>query len=198
MKITAYKCPDSGVIFEHVADYTDHRRRYCAEQAVQAARLARISGADAALAGLRATAASFEAVAEWIVQHQETLIDRCGTAGRRKRQLRRNQLPFRLLEVELDRMRSSGHISNSHSAPLGQSTNWQRAAPLPTGYPGYSGTIRFKTQGEYDGFFTDIFKQTGICTGGGGSFGGGHYQYEVILWAADWPGIHTWQRLSDG
>jgi hypothetical protein len=197
MKITAYKCENTGAIFEHYKDYAAHRKRYLAEQAKRAAQQARIKGADAAFENLRLTAVDFDTIAAWVVDNQQTLIDRYNAQRNgQPRKLRKNEKPFAITSVVFDNMRRDSHISNSHNAPLGQLTNWGRSfSDRPTSYPGHRGTIRICYEGEFSGSITDLLKGTGICTGSGGG-GAGKLNYETILWADDWPGMKVYDLLT--
>ena len=99
---------------------------------------------------------------------------------------------------------SYGFQSNSHSAPRGKSTNWcGRQTNEPNGYLGWHTRIEFvlKSKGQYGGFGSDYFADTGICTGTGGGGGGEenliHYGYDVTLWADDFPAMHKSQLKSE-
>lgn len=102
--------------------------------------------------------------------------------------------------VEIDGLRWSENLSNSHSCPVGGVQNWGREPGKPTGYPGWSGRIEIKVRPpkkkyrgkEYltDGFGSSYFANTIINTGSGGGGTGkefASYSYEVKLWATDFP-----------
>ena len=63
------------------------------------------------------------------------------------------------------------HVSNSHSAPEGCSTNWCATDDGPTNYPGLFGRvwIRFSKEDQLIGFGSDPFAITLTHTGTGGS-----------------------------
>jgi len=76
VKITAYKCTDTGKIFEHHSEYQVHRQQYLAEQAKIAARQSRVAAADTIISNLHNSAATFDEITQWVIDNQETLIDR--------------------------------------------------------------------------------------------------------------------------
>jgi len=59
-------------------------------------------------------------------------------------------------------------VSNSHHAPIGQSTNWWRDAEKPLGYPGFSGRVWIRISNKIPGFASSIFNGSLTHTGTGG------------------------------
>jgi len=196
MKITAYKCTDTGKIFEHHSEYQVHRQQYLAEQAKIAARQSRVAAADTIISNLHNSAATFDEITQWVIDNQETLIDRFYANHPHERRPRETKryVPFRITSVKLDRMHHNVNISNSHSAPRGMPTNWGGNYHLPTGYPGWHGRILIQHEGDFS-HVSRLFSDIGICTGTGGG-GGGYLSYDVKLWEADWPGMKVMQVLS--
>jgi hypothetical protein len=88
----------------------------------------------------------------------------------------------------------SDRVSNTHDCPLNGVTNWsgrdtfEDGTIKPRGYPGFNGTIIFKTSHEPLSFSSNIFKGTGINTGSGGG-GNNIYRFSVRMFLDDWPGI---------
>lgn len=98
------------------------------------------------------------------------------------------------------------HASNTHGAPRGGVTNWERAAtdksgkPLPTGYPAWTGRIEFTITGEKSPthyWSSDVMKKLGIHTGSGGGISGNRYGFGVTFWADDWPTLKMMRALKD-
>jgi hypothetical protein len=108
------------------------------------------------------------------------------------------------------------NVSNSHSAPADGKTNWWRHDDQPLGYPGWKGRLRYSVSNPRTyRFASDFFKGTPIHTGSGGVCESHawaavhraetaamdasgqqtadreicHYEYDVTLWSADWPGL---------
>lgn len=83
------------------------------------------------------------------------------------------------------------HASNSHSATIGKQTNWSRESGKPTGYPAFTGTIKFIY--NLDPGFGSSCGIKGLNTGSGGYQGStdGSYDlgYSVTLWLDDFPKI---------
>jgi hypothetical protein len=119
------------------------------------------------------------------------------------------------VEVSLHHMYWNECVSNSHSCPRQGVENFDRRSERnqgkPTGYPGWHGGIEIrvrppvrKSRGkEYldDGWGSDYFGKTPICTGGGG--GGGRndteyvsYGYDLKLFAADFPVMYLKYRQA--
>lgn len=86
-------------------------------------------------------------------------------------------------------------VSNSHDCPHNGVTNWGGRDTLkdgtlaPRGYPGFSGSITFKTSHEPYSFASNILEGTRIHTGSGGGGGSNRYSYSVSFFLDDWPGI---------
>ena len=95
-------------------------------------------------------------------------------------------------------------VSNSHSCPRGGVQNFDTRSEhnkdKPTGYPGWSGTVKIKVRPPMtkhggklymlDGWGSYYFADTIINTGSGGGGGGKdcrEYSYEVRLYAVDFP-----------
>lgn len=197
MKITAYKCTDTGKIFEHHSEYQTHRKQYLAEQAKIAARQARVAAADTIIDNLRNIASTFDEIAQWVIDNQETLIDRfyANHPNERRPRETKRYVPFRINFVKLDGMQHGVNISNSHSAPKGMPTNWSGGNHhLPTGYPGWHGRILIQHEGDFS-HVSRLFSDIGICTGTGGGWAG-ELSYDVKLWEADWPAMRVYQVLS--
>lgn len=118
------------------------------------------------------------------------------------------------VDVSLSGMRY-GNYRNSHSCPRnGGVQNFDTRSKYnegkPTHYPGWHGRITIKVKpgmhkykGQTymrDGFGSDYFDNTGICTGSGGGGGGEEYKsysYDVTIWAADFPVMWEEQSRKD-
>ena len=188
MKITAYKCPDTGEIFEWKRDYDRHRRKFLAEQRKKENHQNVLQAFADKLAKFRDTAQTTSDIEQWIVDNSKFLVHRNTVFNHRKK----SDLKFTNVNINV---RYNDCIANTHSAPFDGVENWSRLKHLPKGYPGWYGRAEFSYDGDVDGFFSDLFRHTGIDLGTG-SGGNKWYGCEIILWEADWPGLHG-KRVLD-
>ena len=200
MKITAYKCPDTGKIFEHQSAYNGHRRRWLRQQKAAQIRSARLSACHTTLQTLWATAVCTDDIAAWVLSNQTLLEDRHyvmhGPYRRRPTITKNNPHVWQITNLYFDHMQWKPFLRNAHCAPGSQQQNWIGDPDLPLGGPGWYGELHIDTCGYLDGGFRELFEDTGICClSGSGSKGVS--VYEVTLWAADWPGMTTWQSLTE-
>lgn len=195
MKIAAYKCVDTGKIFESMSAYRLHRARHLAKKKVESDQQAKRDKVKASLDHLRNTATTTSEISEWIINNCYSL------AFYNNIKLTDN---FRIITVDFN-LTWQSRCSNSHSAPLNGVRNWgATTSDLPANYPGVCGRIAIKYSGNTNAFFSNIFKGTGINFGTGGG-GGANYASDIIMFAADWPaltesllGIQVWHELRDG
>lgn len=88
-------------------------------------------------------------------------------------------------------------VSNTHSCPRGERTNWggretyTDGTPVPRGFPGWHGRIEFQINPElkWATFGSRVFEGLGIHTGSGGGGSYNRYGYSVNFFSADWPGL---------
>ena len=85
-------------------------------------------------------------------------------------------------------MQFSSCVSNSHYAPDGKPRNWSRDKNLPMGYPGWKGLAFLTTTYAPEGFMRDWLWGSRMHTGSGGG-SKRKYQYEIALFAEEWPGL---------
>jgi hypothetical protein len=188
MQIIAYKCPDTGDIFEFKRDYDRHRRKFLAEKRKEENHQRVLQAFSNKLAKFRDTAQSSHDIENWIVDNSKFLMQRHAFVNHRKK----TDLKCRVVNINV---RYEKHIANTHSAPFDGVKNWSREKHLPMGYPGWYGQAEFYYDGDVDGFFSYPFRKTGIYLGSGGG-GSGRYRCEIIFWEADWPGLHE-KRVFD-
>ena len=190
VEIVAYKCVDTGRIFEFEPDYRQHRARLLHQRRRERDVQVRVLAFDAQVQHLRETATSFEDISEWIQANISTLLARTSQKNHRK-----FKGQFELKSFEFENMRFCDQCSNSHSAPIGEKTNWHGTPDLPRGFPGWRGQAVFTYDGDTPWFLTDTFDIPGINFGSGG---GVQYRGEMTLFEQDWPGIVAYQRLTQG
>jgi hypothetical protein len=156
---------------------------------VAARRKARLVLAEKCIQELQAQP-TFEAISAWLEANYKILFARqllVGNIG----SFRGKEMPrdFQIKNVRLVNMQWDDLCSNSHSAPKGKQQNWcgrSDAKGVPRGYPGFRGRIQFEI-GKHYTYSTDLLRGTGIHTGSGG--GGNSSEYEVTLFAEEWPAL---------
>lgn len=185
MRVTVWKCRRTGALFEETIEYRRHLARLAAQRQFKRNRIARLAKADEVLAG-RENLKSFEEIAAWLEANGRLLVERqLVRSGFRKRNQTKIPKDFCFKEVEFREMRWNDKCSNSHSAPKGKKTNWDRKTG-PTGYPGFRGHIHFYLTG-YPDFSSKILDDTAIHSGSGG--GGDRLSFSVTLFAEEWPAL---------
>lgn len=94
-------------------------------------------------------------------------------------------------------------VSNSHSAPRGKPTNFNRRTDKPQGYPGWNGYIRLCLNREFPGFMlSDVLSLFDLHTGSGGytridDNGWKVYHYELRMYEDDWPNLREKRVIID-
>ncbi len=169
---------------KHVCDNAARRRR-------AKRRRLKLIEADACLLELRSLK-SFDDIADWLCQeenylrlYQKQWLNGHLSPWTDENLKRRNPGKFKLTNVRFDHIYWLDKCSNSHSAPIGKKTNWcGQNRREPTGYPGYRGHISFDVIGANVG--SNIFTATGLNTGTGNG-GGLNCQFDITLFAQDWP-----------
>jgi hypothetical protein len=128
---------------------------------------------------------------EWINQDYEII---CLLASQQTRSWSKSNSKARLV-FELEAVKYSSMVSNSHHAPKNGVTNWSRRRDRVLGYPGWQGRIHVKACRDYHGFVSDLFYPLGIHTGcGGGCWT--NSTYEIRWFASDWPGMSMAHSLT--
>jgi len=195
VEIVAYKCVDTGKIFELELDYDTHRTTFLTNRRIAQTRADNVARFVDMITQFQNTCTDIDELSNWIMSNQQTIIDRASMGNTAQRKLRKNEQPFKLLSVEFTDIYHSLIISNSHSAPKGFPTNWRGSRSLPLGYPGSCARINITYQGNYSGFISDVFNILDINLGCGGG-GGSKYQAEVRIFDADWPGMSCYRALT--
>ena len=197
-KITAYKCPDTGKLFEHIKDYRSHRKKVLAKLAREreiknAAELDQKWWEKNFWHGVKSLAQLKAA----IMLHRDVLALRGLKFDRSLPHVK----PTPIVEITEFSLTYNDHISNTHSCPHNGVNNLGRYNTRPLGYSGWHGRIDYRVQSCAKQSYCypgggDMWKGTRIHTGTGG--GGGFkeptqtqsFGYDITLWAADWPVMH--------
>lgn len=183
MQIVAYKCTDTGKLFEHQADFLAHREEFVSKKVQQDRDRETIQAVRTGWAALQEQATDLVSIQDWIQTHSLALAQTCAI---------RNNRPPPSSNFKIHRVRLSvfweNLCSNSHSAPIDGVQNWRRDPKKPLGYPGWKGRAEFHYDGEYHGFFSSLFEVSPIHLGSGGG-GTKFYGCDVVLFASEWPGL---------
>jgi hypothetical protein len=199
-QVLVWKSDHDGKLFEDKKKYQIHLRKAAAIRATDR-KIAKMEIARSQFLIEMGQVSSISDLTKFIKDNWDWFYTN-GQAANEWRRTKRCAAPkHAYFDVSFKNMKF-GDPSNSHSCPTTGVTNWSasRSAPgTPTSYPGWQGSIHIKVKtgkiGKYnqDGYGSDYFNNTMICTGGGG---GGHskddvisYSYDVILWADDFPGL---------
>lgn len=190
MIITAYKCPDTGEVFEHQSEYNRHRRRYLREQRIAQKDLADRIAYDKLVKDFNDGATSVDDISAWIIANNDLITSqRWNFFGK--------QTDFKITSLKWTKLMYRERCSNTHRSPRSGVTNWSCKDDKPRGYPGVHARLEITYSGssyrlDLHGFLDSIAVNTGC--GGGGS---GSYEVDVTLFEDDWPAMKTLRVLSD-
>lgn len=217
MQIVAWKCEETGKIFEEHDAYTKHVRK------IAAARRKQLKAEKAVHDKIKFMEDNFWNRVRSLDQLKAAILQHCDVLALNGVEnywssFRRQKLnPTPLTEFETFRLHWNENVSNSHSCPHNGVTNFGLKNNLPTGYPGWKGRFDYRVRTDsnqlhsYPGS-SDMWRGTRIHTGTGG--GGGHrikngvyeqgFGYDVRLFANDWPAMaaeyeraQVWLILKD-
>lgn len=213
--ITAYKCDETGKLFDDRTKYIRHLKKV-AKDRLLVKKIERNHRSDQqwwhdnfwnrvrSLAQLRLA----------ILHHRDVFA----INGVKNYLTSKTLKPTPIIDFQVFSLSWSSQVSNSHDCPHDGVINfWRRDESLPISYPGWTGRIEYTVQsfpdqlGCYPGS-SDMWKNTRIHSGTGG--GGGHedqrknncqsFGYDFYLFASDWPAMTdaynktiTWASLSD-
>lgn len=195
--VDAWQCPKTGKLWP--ANQRDKYRAHLHKLAAQRFYERKINKlkteAETYLANTLWCLPTVEDVAHWLRNHGEWLVMWFESQYGDSTKKRLPKLSFSEISFNVTYRNC---VSNSHSAPRGEPTNWMAHKTLPLGYPGFLGRVEFSLKDDpYPYRVSDIFEQLLIHTGTGGG-GKNNYGYDVRLFAADWPGLATYYHLSQG
>ena len=183
MKIEAFKCVDTGKLFEFEAEYRAHRTRYLRAQAKTRAKEQARAAAIAEVAALKAEVTEVAQLPGWLLRNYAKLMK----ASKTIRALPAGKFAEHPPEILNMQLIFSDLVSNSHSAPKSGVTNWYRDKALPLGYPGYRGQVTWrdnKYRSDQHLARSEMLDLIGVHTGTGG---GGTYECRIYI--DDWPNL---------
>lgn len=222
-KIAVRKCPFTGRLFEDDLLYADHLRKLRVTQHMDREAKRIEQERNEVFAKMRETCETNSEIEEFIKANWKYFSSRTSHLILDKNK----RVSPKLINIGIEFVWGShlfgfdGRISNTHSAPVTGpwkgKTNWGGLKPeIPNWYMGWSGSITFALDRAVDMFASDIFHNTGIMTGIGGSNAGPvrgvvvsrgafgpdsvrshrYYKYAIELFADDWPAL-TKQRVLE-
>jgi hypothetical protein len=207
-QVLAWECKHTGKLFKEKAKYLSHLRKQAAGRLAE--RRARKMEEQRAqfLIDMGNEVTSFESLEDFIARNWKWFMNN-GHSQRAWRTSSDNTIRHELVKCSFTRMQWGNHVSNTHSAPRGGVTNWDRDPLLPAGYPGWTGrvTMQVRVPNNHDGFGSDYFAKTGVHTGTGGGCGQidgiRNYSYDVTVFADDFATMKKlkmqalmWDELS--
>jgi hypothetical protein len=197
-KIEVWKCPKSGKVFFGRDEYGKHitalRTRLNEERVWKRERSIIRERVWYAIENI----SSPKVLAEYIKKHfHDIMISYNGASPVVAEVIREIELK----EFWFENLNYREHCSNSHNAPRDGVTNWSgRDDDKPTGYPGFSGRVKYVLDNEPNfgdkrlkvgkGNIISIdinnaLKYIGVRTGGGGGCRNDASSYEVTLFLSD-------------
>lgn len=201
--VSVWKCPKTGKIFENKAKYIKHLRDLGIERRIQRQKdVYRNKWAD--LVKELNSLCTEDEIVSWIENHSKELLINALNHDTFRTKVPKFINKFKI-KVTGFTLKYNSAISCSHSAPRGRKTNWHRDQKIgPTHYAGWAVHLEFGINHEIPTFFSDLFKNTGIETGSGGSWKNFEYDGEkykglhsyVTLWEDDWPGLKVYRALT--
>lgn len=187
MKIIAWKCEATGEIFESKTKYQSHLKKLATERAAKRKLDAFKKERKDFFAGMRNTVRNAEQLAEFVKANWDKFCQNAeanSSWSNRKKKVKTHLL----LEYITIGLMWRDNVCNSHSAPIGQKTNWGASDKNePSNYPGWVGNIKYQTNEYCSELGGELWKNTGVNTGTGGY--ASNYYYDLKLFAADWPAM---------
>lgn len=170
MKIEAYQCQHCKKVFTDESKYNKCVTA-CAKKAEQALVKTEVDNKRQDLVNYpRLNATSVEHLKQLVLE----CSDQLSKAGDAK-----------IIEIEFD-VSYSGHASNTHSAPIGGKSNFEKKPHLPTGYPALVGKCYYRYDSPNNRSFS-VGGIRGINCGCGNGTGNNGYEIYTTLFLDDFP-----------
>lgn len=207
-QITVWKCPISGKIFEDRQKYSQHLLNLRQQRSIKRKISADSEKLNNWFTCFRAVERNIEELKTAVIDNQEMFWKAAASKNTHDwsivgvKQHKKVTLPIPIL-VEFTEFNFtwSPLVSNTHDCPVGGVNNWYRKSDLPSGYPGWFGSIAWKVKcpPEWSSVYigSDLFDGTLIHkgSGGGGSYdektGCQKFSYTCRIYAHDWPGLYA-------
>lgn len=201
MKIIAYKCVDTGSIFEDISKYRSHRRKVCTSLKAAEEESKKAAEFKEWLAKEKSKITCVSMIGPWVLENQVKLMEasnffRCSSFN--------DQFDInidRFEKYEITNVVYHDLISNTHSCPENGVTNWGGIDPTsPTGYAGWrcriNGSLIRESKNNSLYPHSGISKFIRLFTGTGGG-GNNDWTYDANIFLDDWPGlIQQWVDMK--
>lgn len=201
---TGYRCPWTKQVFSSKKDYVSHLKNH---RSVIRDKIYERNH-DAMFQDF-INQPSFADIIRWIEDHPRFFLKNAVRNGSRSNSKYLNEIKEKFwVKITYLSVKYDNRVSNSHSCPRGERTNWggrdtyKDGTPVPLGYPGWQGRIEFQINPEIisPGTGSDVFRGLGINTGSGGGITENRFGYDVKFFTSDWPGLEKsviFQILKD-
>lgn len=193
--IQAYQCPQTGRLYtlDKKDLYVKHLKKLARKNLNDALYLKRKAKLTAFFKNMRETVGNISELQEFIVANSDMFLFNAWVQEGCREGNSIEEFNLKLTKFKIQSCVWIKNCRNTHSSPIGKPKNWGGKPDLPTGYSAWHGRLQLEYSGCYPGFFSNIFKDTGIYFGSG-SGGKEYYASEFILWEDDWP-LLSQQRL---
>lgn len=207
-QVLVWKSDEDGKLFEDKIKYQKHLRKLAAKRR-EVRKIEEVKRSRLEFLQRMGQVASIEELNQFIKDNWAWFFSN-GLTRAWVYQLSKATEFHEYVEVKLVDMRF-GNYANTHSCPInGGVQNFMQRDDAPKNYPGWRGRITIKvkpgmqkykgTTYMKDGFGSDYFSNTGICTGSGGGGGGDGYKsysYDCTIYGADFPVMWEEQSRKD-
>lgn len=181
--VQAYLCPRTDKFFLKKDDYVSHLKTLARESLDKKYHQKRLSEFHVEFDNIRKRVRSFNELSEILELNIKLMYDYAITKGGL---FRPPPVCPALNNICIYNVSDNLKCSNTHSKPLNGVTNFGYKESLQKGYPGVQAEIKYNL--SKDMRINDIFsKALGLCTGSGGGRGIDSYEYELTMFAEDWP-----------
>lgn len=196
IETTAFRCPWTREVFESKNEFVSHLKRYRTNTIHRGILRKKRNVIFKDLINQD----SFEKIIAWVENNPRFFLEQGLDRDPFSREkYKKSQPDFSDFWVKITYLSVSYNqsVSNTHSCPRGERTNWggretyADGTPVPRGFPGWQGRIEFQINPElkWATFGSRVFDGLGINTGSGGGISENRYGYSVSFFSADWPGL---------
>lgn len=216
MKVEAWKCERTGVLFADEASYLRHKEETFRRREVMVRRKAELIEATNMAKDIKSID-SINDIPIWLMDNPMILgTIQCCILNMRwstKTSSGIDPMPIQLYNSYFDGIKYgfSHKVLATHSSPRGRPSNFTLRKTIPTSYPGFKGRFKFSVEVTSDmrkaginSVDSEAFEALDVHTGSGGgnwdntktstNFTG---SYEVTLWAEDWMSVLFTMKLNN-
>lgn len=202
-QVIVWKCPQTGKLFEDKSKYFKHLRALGINRRIQRQKDVYRKKWESLVYELNSLSDD-DSIAAWIESNSKFLLMNSLNRGLIKTHVPKYINEFKI-KVTRFKLKYNPAKACTHDAPRGQRTNWHGNNELGSShFPAFEAHLEFGCSHDFPGFFSDLFRDTGICTGTGSTWTSfehdgikfkGYHSY-VTLWEDDWPGLKMIHALT--